>query len=192
VNCSPNELRWWRFSIAILLRTQWDYQRWDSQNESTWRASEYDQYLHQHQQLSMKTTNEAYRALHIKVWERHYTSEEVTLWTLTQLRSTVSSNHKWSKNSAWASSISLNLDEQRLTNVITVKTQTPRPARNLNKREEVAATNTCIVHNALSWTVCYNNMCWTHMSSKDKAEWYSQKLKKQNSYNTTGWLKRLF
>jgi hypothetical protein len=30
------------------------------------------------------------------------------------------------------------------------------------------------------------------MSSKDKAKWYSQKLKKkQNSYNTTGQLKRL-
>ncbi len=30
------------------------------------------------------------------------------------------------------------------------------------------------------------------MSSKNKAGWYSQKLKKkQNSYNTTGWLKEL-
>ncbi len=38
----------------------------------------------------------------------------------------------------------------------------------------------------------YNNMCWTHMSSKDRVRWYSQKLKKkQNSYNTTGWLKKL-
>jgi len=55
------------------------------------------------------------------------------------------------------------------------------------ERKEVAATNTRIVHNALSWTVCYDNMCWTHMSSKDEAEWYSQKLKKgQNGYNTTG------
>ncbi len=35
-------------------------------------------------------------------------------------------------------------------------------------------------------------MCWTHMSSKDRAEWYSQILKKrQNSYNTTGQSKRL-
>ncbi len=60
------------------------------------------------------------------------------------------------------------------------------------ERKEVAATNIHVVHNALSWTVCYDNMCWTHMSSKDKAEWYSQKLKKkQNSYNTTGWLKGL-
>ncbi len=60
------------------------------------------------------------------------------------------------------------------------------------ERKEVAATDTCVVHNALSWTVCYNNMCWTHMSSKDEAKWYSQKLKKkQNSYNTSGWLKKL-
>jgi len=55
------------------------------------------------------------------------------------------------------------------------------------ERKEVAAMNTCIVHNALSWTVCYDNMCWTHMSSKDRAEWYPQKLKKKwNGYNTTG------
>jgi hypothetical protein len=55
------------------------------------------------------------------------------------------------------------------------------------KRKEVAAMNTHVVHNALSWTVCYDNMCWTHMSSKDEVKWYSQKLKKkQNSYNTTG------
>ncbi len=38
------------------------------------------------------------------------------------------------------------------------------------ERKEVAATDTRIVHNALSWTVCYDNMCWTHMSSKDEAE----------------------
>jgi len=60
------------------------------------------------------------------------------------------------------------------------------------ERKEVTAIDICVVHNALSWTVCYDNMCWTHMSSKDKVEWYSQKLKKrQNSYNTTGQSKRL-
>jgi len=60
------------------------------------------------------------------------------------------------------------------------------------ERKEVAAMNTHIMHDVLSWTVCYNNMCWTHMSSKDKVEWYSQKLKKkQNSYDTTGQSKRL-
>ena len=52
--------------------------------------------------------------------------------------------------------------------------------------------NKSVVHNALSWTVCYNDMCWTHMSSKDEAEWYSQKLKKKwNSYNITDQLKEL-
>ncbi len=60
------------------------------------------------------------------------------------------------------------------------------------ERKEVTATDTHIVHDALSWTACYDNMCWTHMSSKDRAKWYSQILKKgQNSYNMTGWLKRL-
>ncbi len=60
------------------------------------------------------------------------------------------------------------------------------------ERKEVTTTNTHVVHNTLSWTVCYDNMCWTHMSSKDKAKWYSQKLKKkQNSYNTTDQSKRL-
>jgi len=38
------------------------------------------------------------------------------------------------------------------------------------ERKEVTATNTHIMHDALSWTVCYDNMCWTHMSSKDKVE----------------------
>jgi len=60
------------------------------------------------------------------------------------------------------------------------------------ERKEVTATNTHVVHNALSWTVCYDDMCWTHMSSKDKARWYSQTLKKkQNGYNTTDQLKGL-
>ncbi len=60
------------------------------------------------------------------------------------------------------------------------------------ERKEVAAMNTCIVHDTLSWTVCYDNMCWTHMSSKDEVKWYSQKPKKeQNSYDITGQSKKL-
>ncbi len=60
------------------------------------------------------------------------------------------------------------------------------------KRKEVTVTDTHVVHDALSWTACYNNMCWTHMSSKNEAEWYSQTLKKkQNNYNMTGQLKKL-
>jgi len=55
------------------------------------------------------------------------------------------------------------------------------------ERKEVAAMNTRVVHDALSWTACYDNMCWTHMSSKDGAGWYSQILKKkQNGYDMTG------
>jgi len=30
------------------------------------------------------------------------------------------------------------------------------------KRKELATMNKKIVHNQLSWTVCYNDMCWTH------------------------------
>jgi hypothetical protein len=67
-----------------------------------------------------------------------------------------------------------------------------RTCKKPQQEKKVAATNTHIVHDALSWTVCYNNMCWTHMSSKDKVRWYSQKLKKkQNDYDTTGQLKEL-
>jgi len=60
------------------------------------------------------------------------------------------------------------------------------------ERKEVAATDTCVVHDALSWTACYNDMCWTHMSSKDEAGWYPQKPKKgRNGYNMTGQPKKL-
>ncbi len=60
------------------------------------------------------------------------------------------------------------------------------------ERKEVAATNTCVVHDALSWTACYDDMCWTHMSSKNGVRWYPQILKKgQNGYDTTGQLKGL-
>jgi len=55
------------------------------------------------------------------------------------------------------------------------------------ERKEVAAMDKSIVHDALSWTACYNDMCWTHMSSKDGAGWYPQRLKKgRNGYDTTG------
>jgi len=44
------------------------------------------------------------------------------------------------------------------------------------------------VHDQFSWTACYNNMCWTHQSLKNRAEWYLQKLhEKHEDYNTTEW-----
>ena len=43
--------------------------------------------------------------------------------------------------------------------------------------------NSIIMHDQLSWTVCYNDNCFVHMSSKDKTEWWSQKLKKRHSIN---------
>ena len=38
------------------------------------------------------------------------------------------------------------------------------------KRKELEFINKRIVHNQLSWTACYNNMCWIHWSEKDETE----------------------
>jgi len=130
-----------------------------------------------------------------KMWERHYTLRRGDSMNLDAIE-------KHCEQQSWVK------QEQRMS-----KPYKPQPqwakthkcyncekpehlARTCKKpqqeRKEVAATNTHIVHNALSWTVCHDNICWTHMSSKDRAEWYSQEFKKeQNSYNTTDWLKRL-
>ena len=50
-----------------------------------------------------------------------------------------------------------------------------------------------IMHDQLSWTACYDNNCFVHISSKDEAEWWSQKLKKRHSidYVMMSELKRL-
>jgi len=58
------------------------------------------------------------------------------------------------------------------------------------KRKELVTMNKRVVHNQLSWTACYNNMCWIHQSEKDETEWYLQRsCKKHEDYNTTKWLK---
>jgi len=36
------------------------------------------------------------------------------------------------------------------------------------ERKELVTINKKVVHNQLSWTACYNDMCWTHWSSKNK------------------------
>jgi hypothetical protein len=174
VNCSPNELRWWRFSIAILLRTQWDYQRWDSQNESTWRASEYDQYLHQHQQLSMRTMNEAYRTLHIKDVKRHYILRRGDPMNLDAIEKHCEQQPQVKQEHAWASSISLNLDEQRLTNVITVKSSNTlqEPARNLNKRERSCSNK--YTHSAQRSEL--NSLLWQHVLNTYEQQRQSQMI----------------
>jgi len=38
------------------------------------------------------------------------------------------------------------------------------------KRKKLVTINKRVVHNQLSWTACYNDMCWTHQSSKNEAE----------------------
>jgi len=58
------------------------------------------------------------------------------------------------------------------------------------ERKELTTINKRIMHNQFSWTVCYNDMCWTHWSLKNEVEWYSQKShKKHENYNTTKWSK---
>ncbi len=61
------------------------------------------------------------------------------------------------------------------------------------QRKEVATANSVIMHNQLSWTACYNDNCFMHISSKDRAEWWSQKLKKRHNtdYVMMSKLKRL-
>lgn len=42
------------------------------------------------------------------------------------------------------------------------------------------------MHDTLSWTACYDDNCFVHMSSKDGAGWWPQKpRKKHNDYNCT-------
>ena len=58
------------------------------------------------------------------------------------------------------------------------------------KRKKLVIINKRIVHNQLSWIACYNDMCWTHQSLKNKVRWYLQKLcEKHENYNTTKWLR---
>lgn len=42
-------------------------------------------------------------------------------------------------------------------------------------------------HDSLTWTACYDDECWTHLSSKQRSGWYSQKPrgKKREEYDTT-------
>ncbi len=53
--------------------------------------------------------------------------------------------------------------------------------------------NSVIMHDQLSWTVCYDNNCFVYMSSKDEVRWWSQKLEKKHSidYVMMSELKRL-
>jgi len=61
------------------------------------------------------------------------------------------------------------------------------------ERKELVTMNKKIVHNQLSWTAYYDDMCWTHQSEKDESEWYSQKShKKHEDYNTTEWSRSKF
>ncbi len=130
-----------------------------------------------------------------KVWERHYTLRRGDSMNLDVIKKHC---EQWSQvKQEWCMSKPYKpqpwwAETHKCYNCEKLKHLARTCKKPQQERKEVAAMNTCIVHNTLSWTVCYDNMCWTHMSSKDKAKWYSQKLKKkQNSYNMTGQLKRL-
>jgi len=125
-----------------------------------------------------------------KVWERHYTlrrGDSINLNAIkkhceqqSQVKQEQCMSKLYKPQSWWA-------ETHECYNCEKLKHLARTCKKPQWERKEVAAMNTHIVHNALSWTVCYNDMCWTHMSSKDKARWYSQKLKKrQNGYNMTG------
>lgn len=52
--------------------------------------------------------------------------------------------------------------------------------------------DTTVVHDRLSWTACYDDNCFVHMSSEDGARWWPQRPKKgQNNYATTSGSKGL-
>ncbi len=125
-----------------------------------------------------------------KMWERHYTLRRGDPMNLNAIknhreqRSQVKQGRCMSKpykpQSWWA-------ETRKCYNCEKPKHLARTCKKPQQERKEVAATNTRVVHDALSWTACYDNMCWTHMSSKDGAGWYPQKpKKKQNGYNTTG------
>jgi len=46
MNCNTYKVKWWDSYIAILLRTQEHYQRWDSKNEEIRESSENNWCIH--------------------------------------------------------------------------------------------------------------------------------------------------
>ena len=62
-----------------------------------------------------------------------------------------------------------------------------RNCKQLKKRHEIKAF-AAILHNTLSWTACYDDMCWVHQSDKNNSGWYPQQnkqKKKCEGYDTT-------
>ena len=60
-------------------------------------------------------------------------------------------------------------------------------ARNCNKsRKQESKLKIAVIqitskndHDDLNWTFCYDDACWTHLSEKEKFEWFSKKSRKQ-------------
>jgi len=48
MNCSTHKVKQWSSHIAILLRAQEHYQKWDSKNEKIRESLKNDQHIHEH------------------------------------------------------------------------------------------------------------------------------------------------
>ena len=56
-----------------------------------------------------------------------------------------------------------------------------RNCKQPKKRHETKAF-VAISHDTLSWTACYDDMCWVHQSDKDSSGWYSQQNKQKRNH----------
>ena len=61
-----------------------------------------------------------------------------------------------------------------------------RDCKRPKKRSEIKAF-AAVLHESLSWTACYDDMCWVHQSDKNSSEWYlwwNKQKKNHEEYNT--------
>jgi len=62
----------------------------------------------------------------------------------------------WKKNTSWST------ENQKWYNCEVTEHLVRNCKKSHCKRKELVTMNKRIVHDQLSWTVCYNDMCWTH------------------------------
>ena len=80
IYCSSHKVRWWSSDITILLRTSRNYQEWDSAKKLIWEASENNQHFNQHQQLSVRMTDETIQTL-IEIIINSITNQLILQWS---------------------------------------------------------------------------------------------------------------
>jgi len=93
------------------------------------------------------------------------------------------------KNKAfWKKNTSQSTENQKCYNCEVIGHLVRNCKKSHCERKELVTMNKRIVHDQLSWTACYNDMCWTHQSGKNESEWYSQKShEKHEDYDITKW-----